>query len=119
MPQRVVAPPVLAVGAYIDRPPARPDDWSRNAAIAALSSGSNPTASRPIPNDDDSGLRHSPSLKAPDVPPRSVASSDLGLLDDDASSDEETLLRERARPDARLQRSARLAALDPADGIAL
>ncbi|MXP72859.1 conjugal transfer protein TraG [Pseudomonas aeruginosa] len=114
--RRVLPPPVLVAGRYADAPPARVDDW-RGLAMPAV----------PVPvsaalGDDlaatveEGGPRQQPELSEtvaynPD-PEGSV--SDLSLLDDD---DLQPVLPRRLDP--AMQRVARLAALDPDDGVQL
>lgn len=116
--RRVLPPPVLAGGRYADAPPARPDDWSGLAiptvlaaptASADLSSGATDTA-------DDGGPRRQPELSEVSTysHEQQPAGNDLALLDDD---DLPLLLPRQLDP--AMQRTARLAALDPADGIEL
>ena len=113
---RVLPPPMLAAGRYADAPPARPDDWSGLSIpavpVAPVSVDSDGIAG----TDDDGGLRHQPELAEvvsyspqPDYP-----ASDLALLDDD---DLPPVLPSQLDP--AMQRVARLAALDPDDGIQL
>jgi type IV secretion system protein VirD4 len=109
--QRVFSPPALnSVGAYADAPPPSPDDWSGlpvpNSSPAAIATG---TVSV-----DDGARQHQPELTAAawqpavhDVP------DDLGLLDDD-----EPIALPKAM-DPRMQQAARMAVLDPDDGVSL
>ena len=114
--RRVLPPPALSVGRYADVPPLRPDDWS-GLVIPAMHAASVPA---PIGGDhgtaDDGGPRRQPELT--DVPSHIAElepqASDLALLDDD-----DLPLPMPAQLDPRLQRAARLATLDPADGIPL
>ena len=113
--QRVLAPPVLATGSYVDAPSRRPDDWSE--LVVAV---------RPIANEatdtlatgafaDAGGLQLQPELVQ--EPMHSVpepAGDDLVMLDDD-----DTPMPDREQVQRRMSRTARLAALDPDDGIAL
>jgi len=114
--QRVLPPPALAAGRYADAPPARLDDWS-GLAIPAM-----PTASDSQQTDemtgtaDDGGPRQQPELSetvAYNLEPEYPA-SDLSLLDDD---DLPPMLPSRLDP--AMQRVARMASLDPDDGIQL
>jgi type IV secretion system protein VirD4 len=105
---RVLPPPVLSAGRYADGPPSRPDDWN-DLAIPAV-----PTRQGLTPMADDGGPRREPELAdvvthADECPPQT---SDLALLDDDN-------LPVLGPLDPHLQRVARLATLDPADGIPL
>ena len=95
---RVLPPPVLVEGSYLDAPEARPNDWSGQLALfpdadgALLASG--------LPGDSDL-----PALA-------SKPATDVGLLDDD-----EAVVT--SRPALKANRAARMAALDPNDGISL
>jgi type IV secretion system protein VirD4 len=111
---RVLAPPALASGHYADAPPRRPDDWSALPIPATPVARIAATVS-PDGDADDGGLRRQPELaEAVSVSLPETAGNDLTVLDDDDSPVELP-----ARPDVRLQRTARLATLDPADGIPL
>jgi type IV secretion system protein VirD4 len=111
--RRVRPPPALSAGRYADVPPSHPDDWT-GLAIPAT----------PVPETlrseadaaDDGGPRRQPELAevATRAWEREPRASDLALLDDDDGP-----LPRPAPLDLPLQRSARLAALDPADGIPL
>jgi type IV secretion system protein VirD4 len=110
---RVLPPPVLDGDHYADSPPLRPDNWSGLDPLdAAL------PAEAVVPGGEaDGGPRREPELES--VSPRTVPeqpSTDLAWLDDDF---DEAAAQRRFAPDPALQRSARLAALDPDDGIAL
>jgi type IV secretion system protein VirD4 len=118
---RVLAPPVLAVGAYADRPAARPDDWSGLAvpAVSAMSALGDVGGFA-----DEGGHQLKPELDVALDAPVLPQADDLLVLDDD---DDAPLRPQRwvsQKPeldpiDRRLDRTARLAALDPDDGIAL
>ena len=121
---RMLAPPVLAVGAYSDRPVARPDDWS-GLAIPAMSEAL--TANQSDGFADEGGHQLKPELDvAFDAQPL-MDIDDLLVLDDedDMPLQPHSLKRDRrdgldiGDTDQRMQRNARLAALDPDDGIAL
>ena len=116
--RRVLPPPVLAAGRYADVPPSRADDWS-GLAIPAV-----PAAPATAPADglenlgstDDGGARRQPELSetvAYDAEPYHLA-TDIALLDDDDAP-----LPLPRQFDPALQRTARLASLDPNDGIDL
>ncbi|WP_213898173.1 IncP-type conjugal transfer protein TraG, partial [Pseudomonas aeruginosa] len=111
--QRVLPPPALTAGRYADVPPARPDDWS-GLAIPAVPAAQATASADDLGGSDDGGPRRQPELSEtvaydpePDYTP-----SDLALLDDD---DMPPLLPGQFDP--ALQRTARLASLDPNDGI--
>ena len=110
---RIEAPPVLTAGRYADAPTARSDDWSGLAPLAtplldlALNNRGDVT--------DDGGRQQQLELgEAAFTPQPEHTADDLGLLDDD-----DLPLPLPAQLDTRLQRTARLAALDPDDGITL
>lgn len=105
---RVLVPPTLAEEGYADVPPRRSDDWS------ALEIPSEPVV------EDDVGMREvaddggpQPDLAGIEWAPTTETTSDLAVLADDVPPPLPM------HPDPRLQRAARLAALDPDDGIAL
>ena len=114
---RVLPPPVLAAGQYADAPPARPDDWSglsipavSTVRAAGLSGDGTGTA-------DDGGPRRQPELSEVSEysPEPLLAGHDLTLLDDD----DDLPLPLPGQLDPAMQRTARLASLDPNDGIDL
>ncbi|HGM5077156.1 TPA: conjugal transfer protein TraG [Serratia marcescens] len=116
--RRILPPPVLAPGGYADAPAARPDDWS-TLAIPAMPAVPGADAGLDDGMDDagEGGPRRQPELSetityssAPEH-----ATSDLALLDDE----DDLPLSLPAQLDPRLTRAARLAALDPDDGIQL
>jgi type IV secretion system protein VirD4 len=112
---RVLAPPVLSVGRYTDVPPSRPDDWS-DLAMPAVAAAPGLASMGDGEATDDAGPRRQPELAdvAAHADEHATQTSDLALLDDD-----DPPLPMPARLDPHLQRSARLATLDPADGIPL
>jgi type IV secretion system protein VirD4 len=108
---RVLPVPVLASGVYGDRPFPRPDDWSGLAPLAAPGSPSGDDAGGLA---DEGGHQLKPELKVtPDMP---TLSDEDGLLMLDDEDDVPLRLQDLNRE---LMRSARLAAMDPDDGIAL
>lgn len=115
--RRVLPPPILVAGRYADAPPARTDDWS-DLAMPATSApspstlGDGPTTSAA----DDGGPRLQPELSENVTYSleQAAAGNDLALLDDD---DLQPVLPRQFEPAT--QRVARLAALDPDDGIQL
>jgi len=111
---RVLPPPVLAVGRYADVPPARADDWS-DLAIPAVRAAPALEATDGLGSVDDGGPRRQPELSETVAydPEQATPVADLGLLDDDAP------LPLPRQLDPALQRTARLASLDPDDGIDL
>jgi len=117
--QRVLPPPALADSSHVERfadaPPLRPDDWSE-LEIPTTPAASVEASTDGLGGEDDGGPRRQPELSdsvayAPE-PEHTV--SDLGLLDDD---DPAPVLPQQFDP--AMQRVARLATLDPDDGIPL
>ncbi|HQS63385.1 MAG TPA: conjugal transfer protein TraG [Thiobacillus sp.] len=121
---RMLAPPVLALDGYADRPSARPDDWS-GLAIPAVSGASTATGSGGFA--DEGGHQLKPELDVAFNAPTTLSIDDLLVLDDedDMPLQPQSLKRDRrdgsdiGDTDQRMQRNVRLAALDPDDGIAL
>nr|HMN58195.1 type IV secretory system conjugative DNA transfer family protein [Ottowia sp.] len=114
--RRVLSPPVLADSQYADAPPLRPDDWS------GLAIPPTPTAPATAPADglgsaDDGGPRRQPELSEVVAydPELAAPAADLGLLDDD----DDLPLPLPRQLDPAMQRAARLASLNPNDGIEL
>jgi type IV secretion system protein VirD4 len=116
---RLRPPPVLVNDGFQDRPPARTHPWSETGAKVTAEMPKQPPGLDAAGSDDDGGLARKPEL---DIAPQEVhvnVPNDVALFDD---RDEYSLafLREApSRPDPRLVRAARLAALDPHDGIPL
>ena len=109
--QRVLAPPVLQAGAYADRPTHRPDDWAGLLLTATADSAGSGFGTGLA---DEGGHQLKPELEvAAELQPDADA-GDLLVLDDE----DELPLRPQD-VDRQLMRSARLAALDPDNGIAL
>ena len=109
--QRVLAPPVLQAGAYADRPTHRPDDWAGLLLTATADSAGSGFGTGLA---DEGGHQLKPELEvAAELQPDTDA-GDLLVLDD-----EDDLPLRPQDVDRQLMRSARLAALDPDDGIAL
>ena len=118
--RRVLPPPVLTLGAYADVPPARANDWSALAIPALPDVAATAGAGDLDDSGDDGGPRQQPELSdvATYSPEPEYPTSDLSLLDDD----DFPLPLSASLPsqlDPTLQRNARLASLDPDDGIQL
>lgn len=111
--RRVLPAPRLRPGRYADAPAARPDDWSALTVPSAIDAGqTGPASGESL---EDGGPRRQPELaEIAQLPDLDELASDLLLLDED-----DTPALFPTQPDPRLQRAARLAALDPDDGIAL
>ena len=146
--RRVLPPPALAGGQYADVPPLRPDDWSRLAIPPTPTAPATASADglEHLGTADDGGPRRQPELsetvaydpegaapaadlwlldggprRQPELteavaydPGLAAPSTDLALLDDD-----DLLLPLPRQLDPAMQRTARLASLDPNDGIEL
>ncbi|TEI52499.1 conjugal transfer protein TraG [Pseudomonas aeruginosa] len=115
--RRVLPPPALAGAQYADAPPLRPDDWSGLAipptpAVPATASadGLGNLAA------DGGGPHRQPELSEAVAYASELAApaADLALLDDD-----DLPLPLPRQLDPAMQRTARLASLDPNDGIEL
>jgi len=112
--QRVLPPPVLVDERYIDVPPVRPNDWS-GLAIPAIPAALDTTVISDFGNADDGGPRRQPELSETVTydPEPEHSTNDLSLLDD------ELPLPFPNQLDPTMQRTARLASLNPNDGIEL
>lgn len=110
---RVLPTPRLQPGSYADVPAPRPDDWSGLAVPASVAVS--PADLSDDETIEDGGPRRQHELtELAQLPDHDELTSDLLLLDED---DIPTPFP--TQQDPRLQRVARLAALDPDDGIAL
>ncbi|MBL8387852.1 MAG: conjugal transfer protein TraG [Hydrogenophaga sp.] len=112
--RRVLPPPVLTKGLYPDAPPVRADDW-RELVVPMGTTAPNPAFMAGMAA-DEGGPRLQPELTAvaTQQPELNALTNDLALLDDDDAP-----LPFPRQFDPALQRTARLAALDPDDGITL
>lgn len=108
---RVLKAPVLVAGAYADRPAVRADDWSGLAPLVAPGASS---VSEEGGFSDEGGHQLKPELEIAPVDVDEPGTGDLLVLDDD----DDVPLRPQD-VDRQLMRTARLAALDPDEGIAL
>lgn len=110
---RVLPAPELQPGQYADTPAARMDDWSGMFVSTARDASAGGFADDE--SIEDGGPRLQPELaEVEHEPDYDDATSDLFLLDED-----DIPAPFPTQPDPRLNRVARLAALDPDDGIAL
>ena len=116
--RRVLPPPTPADGQYADAPPARADDWSGLVIPAAPPAPATASADglENLGSADDGGPRRQPELTEAVAydPELAAPTADLGLLDDD-----DLPLPLPRQLDPAMQRTARLASLDPNDGIEL
>uniref|UniRef100_UPI000C77B8CD conjugal transfer protein TraG n=1 Tax=Pseudomonas aeruginosa TaxID=287 RepID=UPI000C77B8CD len=117
--RRVLPPPTLANQQYADAPPSRPDDWS-GLAIPSVPAAPATASADGLENSasaDDGGPRRQPELSETVAydPELAAPAADLGLLDDD----DDLPLPLPRQLDPAMQRTARLASLDPNDGIDL
>jgi len=110
---RILPAPVLQEIGYADRPAATADDWT-GLAVPAVVKAVAPAPIEAGDMDDEGGLHRHPEIGEESTPtlPRS---DDLGILDEDHLDDH------AARPEQQrqFQRIARLASLDPGDGMSL
>ncbi|RCX12029.1 conjugal transfer protein TraG [Extensimonas vulgaris] len=117
--RRVLPPPALADGQYADAPPARADAWSGLAipAVPAAPATASADGLENLGTADDGGPRRQPELSETVAydPELAAPAADLGLLDDD----DDLPLPLPRQLDPAMQRTARLASLDPNDGIEL
>jgi type IV secretion system protein VirD4 len=109
---RILPAPPLAAEGYLDRPPRRPDDWSLRVVSKMTSASRTPEAVGSF--DDEGGLQHSLDLDLRRHP-APEQESDLLPLDDIT----QRLDTRRDLEDQEVRRLARMASLDPDDGIAL
>lgn len=110
---RVLPAPRLQPGGYADAPAPRADDWSGLTVPASVAVS--PADLSDDETVEDGGPRRQPELaELAQLPDHDELASDLLLLDED-----DIPAPFPTQPDPRLQRVARLAALDPDDGIAL
>ena len=120
--RRVLVPPVLAAGAYADKPADRPDDWSGLAVPVAVTATAGADA---IGLADEGGHQLKPELEVTEQSMQEPEAGDLIQLDDEHDDEGAPLLPRNLdrsldrQLDRDLMRTARLAALDPDDGIAL
>ncbi|MEN2504680.1 conjugal transfer protein TraG [Stutzerimonas stutzeri] len=110
---RVLPAPHLQPGRYADAPAPRADDWSDlDVPVVVDASPAGLTDDETV---EDGGPRRQPELaELAQLPDHDELTSDLQLLDED-----DIPAPFPTQPDPRLQRVARLVALDPDDGIAL
>jgi type IV secretion system protein VirD4 len=108
---RVLPPSHLALGAYVDRPAARMDDWS---GLAMPSAPGAMSRADPTGFADEGGHQLKPELAVAFPTPHELEADDLLSL-----GDEDDVPLRPQDVDQQLTRAARLAALDPDDGIAL
>ena len=110
---RILPAPMLRASSYADRPAAKADDWTGLAVPAVLKS----TESSQFPAggvDDEGGLHRHPKIGEEVLGPDRRA-DDLAILDEhDKDCDSQ-----RPEQQRQFRRIARLASLDPGDGMAL
>jgi type IV secretion system protein VirD4 len=116
---RLRPPPVLVNDGFQDRPPARTHPWSATAAKVAAERPEQSPALHAAGSDDDGGLARKPELDVAQQEIHADVSNDTVVLDDRDEFSLAFLRDAPSRLDPHLVRSARLAALDPHDGIPL
>jgi len=110
---RILPAPVLRAHGYVDRPAATSDDWT-GLAIPAVVKAVAPAPIGAGDMDDEGGLHRHPKIREESTPTLS-RSDDLGILDEDHLDDD----AQRPEQQRQFQRIARLASLDPGDGMSL
>lgn len=112
--RRIDPPPPLSPGEYLDKPPARPDDWSHLSPIAPPRKKHD----EKVAEDDEEGggLRLEPELQEKSIT-RAEPVDQLSWLNDEAIDDMQTDDIKHLQNSS--TRVARLAALDQEDGIPL
>ena len=109
---RILPAPRLLANGYSDRPDAKADDWT-GLTVPRVLTGTEP---RGIPAggvDDDGGLHRHPEIGEETTEPVH-RSDDLAILDEHDEGDTQKPEQQR-----QFQRIARLASLDPSDGMSL
>jgi len=112
---RTGAPPTLTHGEYVDRPAPRPDDWSTLGQPFQAGGNSTPGFSNSSVEEEGSLHRH-PELQEKQQEPVPIP-DELDWLSEDESQEGD--VEPVPARDAESRRIARLAALDPDDGIQL
>lgn len=117
--RRIVSPPTLAHGPYADRPTVRPDDWVTTSHQGHISPRHKPLVQDVLDAVHDAaegGVQRHPELDM--VPTIAVVQSEeLDWLVDETSEEQDS--HPHSVVDGNFKRTARLAALDPDDGIPL
>jgi type IV secretion system protein VirD4 len=119
---RILPPPPLADDNYRDCPHPRPDDWRGLRPLVQLTTPNDLASVDSAVGGGDGGLERRPELEPLiTVADAESGGDDLAVLDDGDDFDGESVpsANSTRRPDPRLQRAARLATLDPRDGIPL
>jgi len=112
--RRVRPAPTLVDGAgYADRPAPRSDDWSLLAPVVCVRPAAAVSYAAASVH-DEGGLQRDPA--SPNVATSTGLRDELAALVDDGNVDPRGKV---LQPDGRFRQAARLAALDPADGIEL
>jgi type IV secretion system protein VirD4 len=109
---RILPAPTLQAKGYADRPAAKADDWTGLATPVVLKSAELqgfPAAGV----DDDGGLHRHPEIGEEPLEPVHRL-DDLAILDEHDAGD-----TQRPEQQRQFQRTARLASLDPSDGLSL
>jgi len=114
---RVLPPPPLGNGRFVDCPRPRLDDWSALVPIPPTDSSFEQSADRE--DRDEGGLAQQPELGGLSSPAMPVPEQRPLFEDRDRFGIDPAIASLPTRGDRRLQRAARLAALDPDDGMQL
>ena len=109
---RILPAPTLKANGYADRPAAKADDWT-GLSVPVVLKGAELQGFPAAGVDDDGGLHRHPEIG--EEPPEPVhRPDDLTILDEHDEGD-----TQRPEQQRQFQRIARLAGLDPSDGMAL
>jgi type IV secretion system protein VirD4 len=114
--RRIYPPPSLSEGGYSDKPPARTDDWaSLKIPVATERNVSSDPTLGGSAAEEGSLHRHPELIEQSVTPPEHK--EELTWLGDEDSQDSD--IDDLSKLDRNANRVARLAALDPSDGIPL
>jgi type IV secretion system protein VirD4 len=109
---RILPEPTLQAKGYADRPAAKADDWT-GLAVPVVFKSAEPRGFTAAGVDDDGWLHRHPEIGEEPLEPVH-RSDDLAILDEHDEGDIQKPEQQR-----QFQRIARLASLDPSDGMAL
>jgi type IV secretion system protein VirD4 len=114
--RRVDSPPTLTYGHYVDKPDARPDDWSALGSPSQVATTAQATSFVGYSVEEEGSLHRHPDLQEKQPEPVRTPDQLEWLADNETQDDdlEPTIVR-----DQESRRLARLASLDPDDGIPL
>jgi type IV secretion system protein VirD4 len=114
--RRIIPPPPLSAGGYADKPPTRKDYWA-SLKIPVIAERSAKGDSSPDGSAAEEGALHRHPELTEQTAPIPTQHEELTWLADDES--QESDVHELSKPVRDTKQIARLAALDPSDGIPL